>query len=124
MLAEELDEVCDVLGRLPDEESRASTLDGAPQLVNMQMIEALAAAVRMAVRVDVRKALNLAEAALVIARKLGTDEALAFSKRAKANALWPIGECKAAVDLFNEASELFERSGNMSELGRTLSSSL
>lgn len=124
MLTEELDAICDVLGQSSDEQAVRGSLENAPQLVKLDVIKELAEAVRAAVRVDVRKAVNLADAALVIARKLGTDEALAFSKRAKANALWPVGECRSAVQLFDEAASLFERAGAMSELGRTLSSSL
>jgi CHAT domain-containing protein len=81
-------------------------------------------AVRGAVRVDVRRALRLAEAALAIAEELHDSEALALGLRAKANALWFMGDCKLAVDLFQKAAVLFEQSGNMSEVGRTLSSSI
>jgi CHAT domain-containing protein len=124
VLTEEIEAICADLGRLSDERSRKSLLDGASHLVDMQVVRQLAEAVRIAVRVDVRKALNLAEAAQVIARRLNIDEALALSMRAKANAMWFMGDCKSAVELFKSAAELFERTGNMSELGRTLSGSI
>ncbi len=124
MPTEEHESICGVLSQLSGEADLAGFLDATPHLVDIQTVKELAEAVRSAMRVDVRRALHLAEAALLIARKLGTDEALAFSMRAKANVLWPAGECKAAVELFENAAVLFERTNNLQELGRTLSSSL
>ncbi len=121
---QEIEEICSELGRLPDEAGRRDFLDRRPQLVSLKVVKQLTEAVRGAVRVDVRKALDLAEAALVIARELKTSEALALGSRAKANALWLVGECKSAVGLFHEAATLFQQAGNMNELARTLSSSL
>jgi CHAT domain-containing protein len=72
----------------------------------------------------VPEALGLAEAAVAIARQLRDEEAIALGLRAKANAFWFMGQCRPAVDLFKEAALLFEKAGNASELGRTLSSSL
>ncbi|HEX4167749.1 MAG TPA: CHAT domain-containing tetratricopeptide repeat protein [Bryobacteraceae bacterium] len=121
---QEIEEICSELALLPDDANRKSLLSRSPQLVNMQVVMQLDDAVRAAVRVDVRKALGLAETALTIARELGEGEALALASRAKANALWFIGDCKSAVALFQEAGALFERAGNMNEVARTLSSSI
>ena len=121
---EQIQELCAELGRLPDEESRAAFLNRSPQLLQPAVVAHLAEAVRQKVRVDVPEALGLAEAALAIARRLQDDEAIALSLRAKANALWFMGECRPAVDLYREAAPLFERAGNMSEVGRTLSTSI
>lgn len=124
MLAEEVDAICGVFESSSDTTGLTDLLDKAPHLVDLEVIKELAAAVRTEVRVDVRKALRLAEAALLVAERVGTDEALAFGKRAKANALWPIGKCKQATLLFDDAAALFERAGDKRELARTLSSSL
>ncbi len=78
----------------------------------------------MKVRVDVPRALGLAEAALAIAQELRGDEAIGLALRAKANAMWFMGDCKSAVMLFEQAATLFEQAGQMNELARTLSSSI
>ncbi len=117
-------EICFELGRLPDEASRKSLLDRCPELIRAEVVKQLAEAVRVAVRVDVRKALGLAEAAIAIARELGTSEELALGSRAKANALWVTGECKSAVELFEQAADLFQEAGNRNEVARTYSSSI
>jgi CHAT domain-containing protein len=120
----QIEELCSELARLPDEASRRAFLDRSPELHQSQIVEQLAEAVRHQVRVDVSQALRLAEAALAIATELPDKEALARALRAKANALWFMGQCKAAVDLFREAAHLFDEAGKMSEVGRTLSTSI
>lgn len=121
---ERTENLCAELGQLPDEASRRSFLEATPELRDIQIVRQLAEAVRTAVRVDVRRALALAEAALVIAQSLNLDEALALALRAKGNAMWFMGDCKSAVALFEQAAVLFERTGQLNELGRTLSSSI
>jgi CHAT domain-containing protein len=123
-MEEEIQELCAELGRLPDEESRAAFLNRSPQLLRTAVVTELAEAVRRKVRVDVPEAFGLAEAAVAIARQLRDEETIALSLRAKANALWFMGNCRSAVDLFREAILLFEKAGNMSEVGRTLSTSI
>ena len=122
-MEEQLLTLCTELGRLP-EEDHAAFLERHPQLLQASVVADLAEAVRHKLRVDVPEALVLAEAAVVIGRRLGEDEAVARSLRAKANALWFMGECRPAVEIFHEAASLFERAGNQSEVGRTLSSSI
>ncbi len=121
---EKTETLCFELARLPDQASQKDLLNRFPEYIDMQFVTQLAEAVRSAVRVDVQRALGLAEAALAIARELRTNEALALALRAKANAEWFMGECKSAVKLFDEAAMLFERTGNRSEVARTLSSSI
>jgi CHAT domain-containing protein len=116
--------LCLELARQPDQASQKVLLERFPEYIDMQLVTQLAEAVRAAVRVDVQRAMGLAEAALAIARELKTDEALALAMRARANADWFTGECKSAVHLFQEAATLFERAGNQSEVARTLSSSI
>src|SRR5438046_1329428 len=110
----QFEELCSELSRLPDEASRRAFLDRSPELHESQIVEQLAEAVRHQVRVDVPQALRLAEAALIIAAELPDKGALARALRAKANALWFMGQCKPAVDLFREAAHLFEEAGKMS----------
>ncbi len=123
-MEEQLLELCAELGTLPDEESRTAFLNRSPQLLQSAVVTDLAEAVRRKVRVDLPEAFGLAEAAVAIARRLQDEEAMALSLRAKANASWLMGQCRSAVDLFREAALLFERAGNMNELGRTLSTSI
>ncbi len=121
---EEIQELCAELGRLPDAVTRDAFLKSSPQLLQSAIVEELAAAVRCKLRVDVPEALGLAEAAVAIAQHLGDAFALGLGLRAKGNALWFMGQCKPAVDLFRKAALLFESIGNLNEVGRTLSSSL
>ena len=103
---QKIEELCNELSRLPDEASRRAFLDRSPELLRAEIVEQLAEAVRHEVRVDVRQALGLAEGALAIAAELPDKGARARALRAKANALWFLGQCKFAVDLFREAAYL------------------
>ncbi len=119
-----IEELCAELSRLSDDASRRTFLGRSPQLLRPAVVEELAEAVRREVRVDVKQAFGLAEAALAIAQQLPDGQALARALRAKANALWFMGQCRSAADLFQEAVRLFEEAGEMNEVGRTLSSSI
>src|SRR6185437_1413710 len=123
-LEERVEDFFSELGSLPDDASRTDFLRRFPQLVQLEVVKQLAEEVRNAVRVDLKKALALAEAALLIAGRLENGEAMALGLRSKANAMWFMGDCKSAVDLFQKASGLFEEAGDMNEVGRTLSSSI
>lgn len=123
-MEQETQELCLELGHLPDQESRKAFLSRFPDLVQTKTVEQLAEAVRAAVRVDVPRASTFAEAALAIAEALKSGEARALASRAKANAMWFKGDCRSAVDLFQLAAALFEETGKMDEVGRTLSSSI
>jgi len=95
-----------------------------PDLFTPRVIEELAEAVRHAVRVDVERALRLAEGAVMIANELQHPESIGRSLRAKANALWFKNDLRSAVDLFSKAVTFFETAGREDEVGRTLSGSL
>jgi CHAT domain-containing protein len=120
----EIRELCLALGRLTDEDDRRVFVREHPVLVDLSIVESLAENVRTTVRVDVPEAVTLAEAALAISNELGDCTAMARSLRAKANAMWVMGDCKAATQLFTRAAKLFEEAGKTDEVGRTLSSSL
>lgn len=119
-----IQELCTHLGGLNDDASRAAFLSHSPELLEAGIVEQLADEVRRKVRVDVPEALLLAEAAVAIARELGGDETMGRALRAKANALWFMGQCRPATDLFEEAAFRFEKAGDTTEVGRTLSSSI
>jgi tetratricopeptide (TPR) repeat protein len=87
-------------------------------------VEQLAEGVRSLLRVDVNRALNLAEAAVLIAARLGDGRSLGLSLRSKGNALWFKNELAAASELFTAAITHFEEAGLLEEVGRTLSSSI
>ncbi len=120
----QIEELCLEAGRIEDGGSRKSFLHSHPHLLSSDTVGGLAEAIRTGVRVDLPKASMLAEAAVAIAQELGDGETLGLALRAKANTLWFRGECREAVRLFDQAAELLERAGNMSEVGRTLSSSI
>ena len=123
-MREQTQELCAELGRLPDEPSRQAFLERTPELLQTAVVADLAEAVRRQVRVDLPEALRLAEAAITIALRLSDEESIGLGLRAKANAYWSMGECKSAVELYREAVTRFEKTGNMNEVARTLSTSL
>jgi len=112
------------LARLPDDRSRRKFLSQHPTLVRLEVVARLSEVVLQKVRVDVREALALAEAAELIARRLRKPEALARSLRAKGNALYALNEHKAAVKHHEQAIRLFGKVGKPTEVGRTLSTSI
>jgi CHAT domain-containing protein len=120
----EIRELCLALGRLTHEDDQRMFMHEHPVLLDPGIVGALAEDVRTTVRVDVPQALILADAAVVIANELQHPTAMARALRAKANAVWMMGDCKAATELFTRAANLFEEAGKIDEVGRTLSSSL
>lgn len=112
------------LAALADDENRKEFLERHPQWLRRDVVAKLAEGVQKEIRVDLGRALGLAEAALFIARRLEDKEALARGLRAKANALYARGQNQEAVALHEEAAGLFESLGQDEQLGRTLSSSL
>ena len=112
------------LATVRDGAGRTRLLASRPHLIHQKTVEQLADAVRERVRVDVHEADALADAAVLVASRVRTDEAMAWALRAKANAHWFLNQLKPAVDAFEEAARLFEKSGHQAELGRTLSSSI
>ena len=112
------------LAELPDEPARREFLARNPHLFKTEVVTALADQAREKIRVDVRQALSLAEAALVIAAGLDNKESLARALRAKANVLYARGEHAAAVDLHEQAAAWFDSAGQTHEVARTLSGSI
>jgi tetratricopeptide (TPR) repeat protein len=109
---------------LRDEKSRKNYMAAHPELLDASLAVQLADAVREHVRVNVTRAMALAEFAIVIAKRLRNHEALGKSLRAKGNVLRIKGQNKPAVKIFDRAIALFQKAGNDSEVGRTLSTSI
>src|SRR3981189_3628367 len=86
------------LGQLSLDADRRRFLARHKTLVRKEVVEQLAQLVVEKVRVSTREALPLAEAAVLIAKRLRPKEVLALSLRAKANALYSSGDNRAAIE--------------------------
>ena len=118
------EELFSQLGRLEAEPARRKFLSRHQALVRREVLKQLADLVLEKIRVDTKEALRLADAALLIARKLRRKEDLALGLRAKANALYASGDNRAAVDHHEQAIQLYESLAIWKEAARTLSSSI
>src|SRR5215472_4492014 len=116
--------IIDRLAALPDAASRTKFLIRHPRLFSASFVAELVETVRTLVKVDLKKACALADAAVTIANKLGDKESRAFALRAKANTYWSLGQNKQASELHAQAVQLFEEVGKPVEAGRTLSISI
>ncbi|HEU0106453.1 MAG TPA: hypothetical protein VFT38_09795, partial [Vicinamibacteria bacterium] len=85
------------LARLFDAARRRQFVARHPELLRPETVTRLSEAVPQKVRVDVNEAMALADAAVLIARKLRRPESVAQSLRAKGNALYALNEHAAAV---------------------------
>ena len=112
------------LGRLTTVDRRRKFLARHPELVQADTVTRLSEAVPQRVRVDAKEAMALADAAMMIARRLRRPESLAQSLRAKGNALYALNEHAAAVARHDEAARLFAEAGQPNEVARTLSTSI
>jgi CHAT domain-containing protein/predicted negative regulator of RcsB-dependent stress response len=112
------------LVNLHDEARQTEFLLLHPALVRPEIVQELTDRTREQIRVDIQRALRMADAALVIANRLNQKESLARALRAKANVLYAKGEHAAAVELHEQAGVLFEECGRTHELARTLSGSI
>lgn len=115
--------IFDRLAALPSEASRLQFLS-RHRLLSRTIVEQLDEAVRVLVRVDLKKAQSLAETAVAAANQLDDDESRAYATRAKANAWAFLGRNREASDLYIQAVELFRLAEKPVEAGRTLSSSI
>lgn len=115
--------VFDLLAEIPDEAGRLQ-FASRHRLFSRSTVEQLDAAVSVLVRVDLKKAQQLAESAVTIANRLADAESQAYALRAKANSLWFLGENRQASALHAQAVELFKQVDRPVEVGRTLSTSI
>src|SRR5258707_3681740 len=112
------------LGQLSSDSVRRKFLASHKALIRQDTVEHLAQLVVKRVRVSTQEALNLAEAAVLIAKRLRRKEALALGLRAKANALYSSGDNRAAIEHHQQSFRLYESLGIWNEAARTLSSSI
>ena len=112
------------IGRLENEAAREQFFTQRKSLLRKDIVEQLARLVVQKVRVSTQEALHLAEAAVLIAKKLKSDESLALALRAKANALYSSGDNLAAIQHHQQAFQLYESLEIWNEAARTLSSSI
>src|SRR5271155_5608748 len=118
------EELYSQLAQLGNEPDRLKFLARHRALLRSDVVERLARLVVERVRIDTREAVHLAEAAVLIGKKLRRKESLALGLRAKANALYACGNNAAAVEHHEKAVELYEGLGIWKEAARTLSSSI
>ena len=112
------------LARLSTEADRRKFFTRHRGLIRKEFVEQLAELVVERVRVSTQEALHLADAAILIARRLKRKDALAPSLRAKANALYSSGDNRAAKEHNQQAFQLYESLGDWKEAARTLSTSI
>jgi len=86
------------LGQLSSEPARRLFLAQHKTLLRQDVVERLAQLVWEKVRISRQEAFHLAEAAVLIAKRLRRKEALAPGLRAMANALYSSGDNRAAID--------------------------
>ncbi len=108
------------LGSLADEAGRERYFKAHRGLLRKAVALHLNDVLRSQLRADTRQALALAEAAIAIARRVRSSEALARSLRSKANALYILGENKCALEFHAEALRIFCEIGDAREQARTL----
>src|SRR6266581_7821103 len=112
------------LAQLSAEADRRKFFTRHRGLIRKEFVEQLAELVVERVRVSTQEALHLAEAAILIARRLKRKDALALSLRQKANALYSSGDNRAAMEHHQQAFRLYEALGDWKEAARTLSTSI
>src|SRR5438128_4874796 len=112
------------LARLENEPTRRKFLSLHKSLARPGVVKQLSDLVHERIRVNTREALHLADAALLIARKLRREEDVALSMRTKANALYASGDNRSAVEHHEQAIATYEALGDQKEAARTLSSSI
>src|SRR3989440_1279158 len=112
------------LGQLSTEPARRKFLAQHKKLIRQEIVEQLSQLVVQKVRVSTQEALCLAEAAMLIAKRLRRKEVLALGLRAKANALYSSGDNRSAIEYHEQAFRLYESQGPWIEAARTLSTSI
>src|SRR5260221_12943118 len=96
------------LGQIESEPARRKFLSRYKSLVRPEVITHLSSLVLEKIRVNTREALHLADAALLIARKLRLNKGLAEGMRTKANALYACRQNRAAGEQHEQAIKIYE----------------
>jgi CHAT domain-containing protein/tetratricopeptide (TPR) repeat protein len=108
------------LAGLQTEPSRNRFIAAHRRLFDDDVVRQLNEIVRTKLREDPHEALFLAEASVVIARRLRNQEALGRSLRSKANSLYMLGDNQKALEFHGEALRIFREAHNPEEEARTL----
>ncbi len=112
------------LGQIESESARRKFLSRHKSLARPEIVNQLSDLVLEKIRVNTREALHLADAALLIARKLRRKESLAAGLRSKANALYASGQNRAAVEHHEQAIKIYEALEDQKEAARALNGSI
>lgn len=118
------EELLKQLFEIGDEAARKEFFAAHPSLIKAEVVAAIAEKVLAEVRIDVQRALGVADAGLEIADKINDRESRARAFRAKANALYAAGQNAAAAEHHGQAVALFDQIGRLDEVARTLSGSI
>src|SRR5262245_10372635 len=108
---EENEQIIAELLELPDSSAREQYLASQPSLLNSEVVNALSQKAREEVRVDVLRAIRIADAALSIAEHLTDRQSLGIAMRAKANTLYAQGSNALAVEMHEKAIAIFAHLG-------------
>jgi tetratricopeptide (TPR) repeat protein len=119
-----LDQLIAEMGTISGDPARRQFLARHKSLIRAGVVDRLSQLVVERVRVSTPEALNLAEAAVMIAKRMRRKGDLALALRAKANALYASGDNRAAMEHHHQAFELYQSLGNLKEAARTLSTSI
>jgi len=112
------------LAKLTDDDRRSRFLARRRELYRAPVVRQLTDASRVKLRIDSHQALSLAEAAVTIAQKLRNPRALGRSLRAKANALYVLGDNQSALQCHGQALRIFREVRDEEEEARTLNASV
>jgi CHAT domain-containing protein len=109
---------------LGDEASRARYVARRCRFHRSRTVHQLIDASRTNLRIEPHQALSLADAAVAIAGRLRNKDDLGTSLRAKANALYTLGDNQGALGCHSRALLIFRATRNAEQQARTLSSSI
>lgn len=119
-----IEELLTQFSEISDDAVRKQFLARHRSLSKTEVVTAIAEKVLAEVRIDVQRALRLADAGLAIADNVNDRESRARAFRAKANALYVSGQNAAAAEQHAQAVALFDEIGKLDEVARTLSGSI
>ncbi len=112
------------LGRSRNRAGIDKFLNRHPTLVQAEVVTRLAQIVVETIRKDTHLALSFAESGVLVAKRLRNRECTATAWRAKANALYGVGENRAAVKFHQQAIKSFIALRKWKEAARALSGSI
>jgi CHAT domain-containing protein/predicted negative regulator of RcsB-dependent stress response len=112
------------LPQLKQKTAQARFLAKHRDLVSADVVSWLAELVRERAKIDTGPTMTLAEIAVAIARKLGDQDVIAQSLRAKGNALYLTGQNRSAIRYHRRACNIFTALGSTNQLARTLNASI